>query len=375
MDKLSHMWERIQGVLFPFLEEMLGPMTDKEKRLVEILELVRIEDYVPVRSKSKGRPISDRQPIGRAFVAKTFYNFGTTNALIEQLKTNANFRRICGFEHKRDIPDESTFSRAFSELARLKIPEIVHEELIKEHLSEKIVGHILRDSTAIESREKPAKKEHKAKEEKKKGRPRKGTVIEAKEETVLEKQVTQTLPEMLKELPGACDIGCKKNSSGYITTWSGYKLHIDTADCGVPVSCLLTSASIHDSQVALPLSLISAERITNYYDLMDSAYDSPIIKKFSTELGHVPIIDINPRRNENLSSFIESENKAKRVLNFEYAKDVRYNERSGAERTNSRVKDEFGGKTVRVKGEIKVMAHLMFGILVLAADQLLRLVR
>jgi transposase len=374
MDKLSHIWQRIQGVLFPFLEEELGPMTAKEKRLVEILELVRIEDYVPSPTRSRGRPATDRQAIGRAFVAKAFYNLGRTTDLIEQLNTNANFRRICGFESKGDIPDESTFSRAFADLAKSKISEIAHEDLVKEHLSEELIGHISRDSTAIEAREKPARKTPKSRKEKKRGRPKKGEVKEPKEETVLEKQATQTLPEMLQAMPTVCDVGSKKNSSGHIMTWNGYKLHIDTADCGVPISCLLTSASVHDSQAALPLSLISAQRVTNCYDLMDSAYDSPIIRNYSKDLGHVAIIDINPRRNKELKNFIESENKCARILNFEYAEKIRYNERSGAERTNARVKDEFGGKTVRVKGPVKVMAHLMFGILVLAADQLLRLV-
>ena len=47
------------------------------------------------------------------------------------------------------------------------------------------------------------------------------------------------------------------------------KLHIDTADCGVPLSAILTSASIHDSQVAIPLAMMTAGRVTNLYDLMD----------------------------------------------------------------------------------------------------------
>ncbi len=42
-------------------------------------------------------------------------------------------------------------------------------------------------------------------------------------------------------------------------------------------------------------------------------------------------------------------------------------------KTNLR-KDEFGGRFLRVKGHKKVMAHLMFGILVLTADQLFRLI-
>jgi hypothetical protein len=44
-----------------------------------------------------------------------------------------------------------------------------------------------------------------------------------------------------------------------------------------------------------------------------------------------------------------------------------------SERVNARLKDEFGGRTTRVRGATKVMAHLMFGILALTVDQLLRL--
>jgi len=62
-----------------------------------------------------------------------------------------------------------------------------------------------------------------------------------------------TLEEMLDDLPKACNVGTKKNSKGYKETWIGYKLHIDAADGQIPISCILTSASLHDSQAAIPL--------------------------------------------------------------------------------------------------------------------------
>ena len=49
-------------------------------------------------------------------------------------------------------------------------------------------------------------------------------------------------------------------------------------------------------------------------------------------------------------------------------------ERSGSERVNGRLKDEFGGRHVRVRGYDKVLAHLMFGMTVLTASQLMRLI-
>ena len=45
-------------------------------------------------------------------------------------------------------------------------------------------------------------------------------------------------------------------------SWNGYKLHIDALDGGLPVSCLLTSASLHDSQAACPLPSLTPARRT-----------------------------------------------------------------------------------------------------------------
>ena len=60
-------------------------------------------------------------------------------------------------------------------------------------------------------------------------------------------------------------------------------------------------------------------------------------------------------------------------LEFDVNLETRKRERSQAERTNSRLKDNFGGRHIRVRGHDKVKSHLMFGILALTADQLLRL--
>ena len=91
-------------------------------------------------------------------------------------------------------------------------------------------------------------------------------------------------------------------------------------------------------------------------------------------MGHVPIIDVNPRRNKELKQELKEEKQRIDLLNIKTPSAQRYNERSNVERVNGRLKDEFGGKMVRVKGHAKVMAHLMFGIIALTADQLLRLV-
>jgi hypothetical protein len=376
---LSHYWFRIQSDLFPWLEEQLGELTENEQRLVTTLDLIRIEKFTTFSRNLRGRPKKKRDVIARAFVAKAEYNMPTTRALLDRLACDKKLRRICGWEQKGRIPSESTFSRAFAEFAESQLPSYVHQTMISDNLSEDIISHVSRDSTEIEAREKPPKnpKTDAESDEKKPnhklGRPKKGEES-IKEPTRLERQQTMTLEEMLADLPHKCDVGTKKNSKGFKESWIGFKFHLDAADGQIPISCILTSASTHDSQVALPLAAMTSQRIINLYDLMDAAYDAPIIRERSKSLGHVAIIDINTRRNMKLKEELRAEARRCELLHFERPEDRRYKERTNVERVYARLKDEFGGRMIQVRGYAKVLAHLMFGILALTADQLMRLV-
>ena len=265
--------------------------------LVQTLEVIRIEHLIPRYCRMPGRPPKDRAAMARALVAKAVYDLPTTRMLLDRLDTDVVLRRICGWERRGEVPSESVFSRAFAEFADTQLPQRVHEALIRETHHDRLVGHLSRDSTAIEAREKPATKEKPPTPPKRKrGRPKKGEE-RPKVLTRLERQPTMNLPAMLDDLPTACDVGTKKNSKGYKTTWVGYKLHIDVADGQIPISCLLTSASLHDSQAAIPLATLSAERTTNLYDLMDAAYDC---RRFTFNAKHTkshsPRAFASPRR-------------------------------------------------------------------------------
>jgi hypothetical protein len=371
-ETLTNTWDHIQGFLFPMLREEVGPLTAQHERLVVVLDVARVEAFVQMWSGLPGRPPEDRHALARAFVAKAVLDLATTSGLIERLAVDATLRRLCGWERASQVPSESTFSRAFAEFAESSLPNRVHEALIKRTYKDCIVGHISRDATAIEAREKPVKVETPKTPKRKRGRPKKGEVVAKPEPRRLERQVGQTLPQMLADIPTCCNVGSKRNAKGHTTSWIGYKLHIDTADGDIPVSCLLTSASLHDSQAAIPLASMTASRVTNLYDLMDSAYDAPEILDKSRALGHVPIIDANPRRGGKAAA--EAEARAKRCAGYELAEDVRYNQRSSAERVNGNLKDNCGGNHVRVRGAPKVFCHLMFGILVVTVEQMMRLV-
>ena len=232
--------------------------------------------------------------------------------------------------------------------------------MIELHYNPKLAGHISRDSSAIEAREKAVRRPN-LKEPispKKRGRPKKGEKRDPRPSNRLELQPDRSLEKNIADLPIDCDYGTKKNSNGHKYTWKGYKLHADVVDGDIPVSALLTSASVHDSQVSIPLAQISDQRITNLYDLMDAAYDASAIYRFSRQLGHVPIIDNNPRRG------------MKKVMDT--AETIRYRERSSVERFFSNLAN-YGSKHIRVRGHAKVIAHLMFGVIVVAATQIFNL--
>jgi hypothetical protein len=366
---LSRTWSHIQGNLFPWLTEELGPLTETHKQVVVALEVADVEAFVQVWSGLPGRPPRDRAALARAFVAKAVIGLPTTSMLIERLTVDKQLRRLCGWERPAELSSEATFSRAFAEFARSELRSY----------EDRLVGHISRDATAIEAREKPVKTaapaaSTPARPKRKRGRPRKGEVADKKEPRRLERQADMSLAEMLADLPTHCAVGTKRNAKGHTTSWIGYKLHLDIADGDIPISAILTAASLHDSQVAIPLATMTAKRVTNLYDLMDSAYDAPEIKAKSLALGHVPIIEAHPRSVPGGKQAIAVEARGRQAAGYALAEDVRYNQRSAAERVNGGLKDDFGGRYVRVRGHAKVLCHLMFGILALTINQLMRLV-
>src|SRR5271165_576572 len=382
LDAMQARWNHIQGTLFPWLREEVDPITEALGRLVTTLDVIGLEAFVPEPPRGPGRPPGDRRALARAFVAKAMLGIPTTSALIERLDVDKSLRRILGWERRSQVPSEATFSRAFAEFAQGDLPDKMHAALIERSLGGRIVGVIARDATEIEAREKPAAKEARDKKDdppsdgaqppRKRGRPRKDEHRPKPEPTRLERQTSQNVNQMLAELPTACDVGSKKNSKGYKETWIGYKLHIDVACGQIPVSCVLTSASVHDSQVAIPLMTMTGARVSYLYDLMDAAYDAAAIHDHSRTLGHAPIIDRNFRAQQEVKAEWEREVDRMKFIHMPDADDVIYDFRTMVERVNARLKDEFGARFLRVRGAIKVKCHLMFGIVALAADQILR---
>jgi hypothetical protein len=353
-------WQHLQRQLFPTLCEEFGELGEKDRLFIQVVALLSLGKFLErYRWKGIGCRPHERAWLLHAFIAKAVYQFVTTEALVEALQARPTLRRLCGWESAGDIPSLSTFSRAFAQFAADELPQKIHETLVKQHCGPKLVGHASHDSTAIAAPERPPKPAASTVTttpapvvRRKVGRPKKGQEPPPPPPTRLQQQPSRTLQENLAELPRVCGIGAKKGSKGHMEYWRGYKLHLSTIDGDIPICAILTSASLHDSQVAIPLMQMSAQRVTHLYDLMDSAYAADAIEAYSRSLGHVPIVDPVQRGD---------------WIPLDEAQRQRFAERSAIERVNGRLKDFFGGRFVRVRGAAKVMCHLMFGILAITA--------
>lgn len=370
----------LQQSLFPTLESEVGELSPQLRLLTAALAMTPLQRFLGERART-GRPAKDRAALATAFLAKSVLNLTTTRDLIQRLKVDQSLRRICGWNSIAEIPHESKFSRAFAEFAELELPQRLHQAVVVESQRTRIIGHIARDATAIPARERfdPAqRKAEKAMATRPEPKRPKGSFARAKASERgprLQRQRIQSIEAMLAELPRQCDAGAKRGPQGETEYWCGYKLHLDVADGQIPITALLTSASVHDSQVAIPLMTLSSQRVTHLYELMDSAYDADDIHQHSRALNHVPIIAPHPRRGTKRPSLLTKIFPAKPTPVLDWAQQDRYKERTMSERVNARLKDEFGASHIRVRGPSKVMAHLMFGVIALTVDQLLRFTR
>ncbi len=150
--------------MFGRLETEVGPLSDKARLLAAVLASLSLPHCLGPTRGWRGRPSKDRAALAAAFLAKAICGLQTTRQLLERLRVDHALRLLCGWTQVRDLPHESTFSRAFAEFAESELPQQLHAALIESTQKERLIGHNARDATAIEAREKfpeskPKKKE------------------------------------------------------------------------------------------------------------------------------------------------------------------------------------------------------------------------
>jgi len=377
---LSKMWLKVINLeqsLFPRLEESMGKLNSKEEKLIKILDFAHIEKYVSTSSITN--PPKDREEMARAFVAKQVYNLQTTRDLIERLKIDRTLRVICGWRYHNDIPSESKFSRVFKEFSQQRIATKAHDIFIEKYLSETLFFYHSIDATAVELREKAVKQKKEIKPKRRQGRPKKGEEGPPKKPSILQQQEQMSdVEEMLSLIKTECNTSIKQNSKGNRHRWIGGKLHLSVVDGDIPITALYSSATVHDSSLALPLIKQSSQKVTYLYDLADAAYDNTIIKNFSEFHNHRPIIDVNPKNSKKLKAKIALDKSEKKTLGslnlYNNSDELHYNQRSSVERVNAYLKDSYGCSKIYYQGAQKVASVFAFAVLSVCITQSLKLV-
>ena len=362
----SH-WTTIQPSLFDFIEDEIGELDENQKLFIHVAESLGLERIaLKYHWCGNGRKISSRLAIFKLFLMKHVWNFSTTKDVLAEVRRSPAMRRLCGWENQCEIPSESTASRAFKDFANDKVAQDLFSDFVTKVVGDRIVIHRSIDSTEINAREKAATKKMK--------REAASTIMirekinkNTKDFNAINLQGNRDVETNLRLLPTLCDWGCKRNSKGKVQYWCGYKLHLAVADGDFPLAVCLTSASVHDSKVAIPLMQLTDRIVFSCYDLDDSAYHAKEILNYSRRHGHVPIVDVNPRRGKKF------DDRGERTVRIPSAESVRFRNRTAVERVNGHLHEAHGGRTVRVRGYSKVFLHLLLGLLVVAVEQSARM--
>ena len=252
---LTEVFHSIQRSLFAALEEELGELRLSHRRVVEAFELLELPGGTRGlwRDGYRGRPRHNRLALLKAFIAKAVLGMSCTRSFLDRLGCDPTLRRLCGWEARGAIPSESTFSRAFAEYAQGGLPGRLHRRLARRYAQDRQARQVSYDSTDIPAREKPR------------------TQPPAPGLPDLKAQYCNTLADNLLHVPGECDIGVKRKAHAY--HWRGYKLHLGVTDGDLPLAAIVSSASVHDSQLAIPLmQQVHRTGLKWFADLADAAY-------------------------------------------------------------------------------------------------------
>ncbi len=350
------------GISFNIQDSFEEYLTEEHRSFLTMLRVIEeVQPPLAMNRYVRGRIPYEDQPIIRAFLARHFFRIATVDGLRNRLLTDPNLRTICGFLD--GVPSAPTFSRRMKAFCSKPVMTQTLNNLVGKYQKDHVVGHINRDSTAIPVRETPVNKKRdvapKAPPKRKRGRPRKDEARPAKEPTVIELQVEQSVRNSLSRLDKACSWGCKKNSQGKVSYWKGYKLHLDVTDIGLPVTAIVTGANVHDSQAAIPMEKLTEKKVLHLYSLMDAAYDAKPIHEYIRGRERVPLIDPNKRKGTDQRSFDPAEKE-------------RYKTRTTVERANAHLKDWLIPNQIFVRGFEKVSFLLMCSVVCLAALKILQ---
>ncbi|MCO5353883.1 MAG: hypothetical protein M9913_23915 [Bryobacteraceae bacterium] len=143
-----------QQHLFPRLEAELGTLSPQPNSSAPSSTSSPLEPALHAAVPPPQPTCSRSHRPRHRLLAKAVLTLPTTRQLIDRLKADS-LRRLCGWHCPTALPHESKFSRAFALFAHSELPQQLHAALIASTQKDRLIGHIARDSTAIEARERP----------------------------------------------------------------------------------------------------------------------------------------------------------------------------------------------------------------------------
>ena len=300
---------------------------EPSKRFEAVFSTLHIEPLLfTVNKKSVyGAPTELNYPaMIYALVARILERIPTIKDLIKRLTQDFMFRLDCGFLFSDRIPSEASFSRLTSKLSDSTAFESVQDSLLLQAIQEGFVCDevVAIDATHFESRDRSTPQEKKPTHEpKKRGRKPKAEQeayqLEVQErenqKSIYEKTIEAQLPISLEtlrtEAPLEPNWGIKKNSEGKNTFWFGFKAHLAVGtNSQYILQSMMTSASLNDGKVAIPLLKGIQERLPSLairYGLMDAGYDYVPIYQQLLNMKAYGIIAYNKRNEGEMLGFDE----------------------------------------------------------------------
>jgi hypothetical protein len=115
--------------------------------------MIRVgEEFLPKGNfvvQKRGRPPLPKDSFWKAFLCISMFQTTTVTNMLEKLRRDANMIKICGFTNALS---PASFSRRMVELVNNATMTQVLNRLVTKYHEGRIIGHISRDSTAIEAR-------------------------------------------------------------------------------------------------------------------------------------------------------------------------------------------------------------------------------
>ena len=169
-------WSHIQRRLFPVLQEEVGELTETDDQFVQVVGLLPLGSFW---SLTDGAEWAVHPRPGPGWSTLTLPKRSISFPPRGSCWTCSKPARRCdasvaGKAPATFLPNRPSLAPSLL-LAPVNLPQKLHEALVKKHLGTKLVGHVSRDATAIDAREKPTPKPPTPPAApKKRGRPAKG---------------------------------------------------------------------------------------------------------------------------------------------------------------------------------------------------------